>query len=64
MIFKFNNSYLYEINQRDFGIIGMSNFDRLMSDVNKKKNITLDITKQSLDFNFDKYSKIFLIHFY
>ena len=59
MIFKFNNSYLYEISQRDFWDIVMSNFDCLISEVNKKKNITLNITKQSLDFNFDKYSKNF-----
>ena len=59
MIFKFNNSYLYEISQKDFWDIGMSNFDCLISDVNKRENITLDITKQFLDFNFDKYSKNF-----
>lgn len=60
MIFKFNNSYLYEKNQKDFWDIGISNFDCFFSEVNKKENISLNITKQFIDSNFDKYSKNFL----
>lgn len=59
MIFKFNNSYLYEKNQKDFWDIGISNFECFFSEANKKENISLNITKH-IDFNFDKYSKNFL----
>ena len=31
MIFKFNNSYLYEKNQKDFWDIGISNFECVFS---------------------------------
>ena len=60
MIFRFNNSYLYEKNQKDFWDIGISNFECFISEANKKENISLNITKQFIDFNFDKYSNNFL----
>ena len=60
MIFKFNNSYLYEINQKDFWNIGISYYDELMTIINQKDNITLNLTKYIIDFKFDKTSSIFI----
>ena len=60
MIFRFNNSYLYEKNQKDFWDIGISNFECFISEANKKENILLNITKRFIDFNFDKYTNNFL----
>ena len=60
MIFKFNNSYLYEINQKDFWNIGISHYDELMSVINQKDNITLNLTKCIIDFKFDKTYSIFV----
>lgn len=61
LIFQFNNSYLYEINQEDFWNIGISHYDDLVNNINQKNNITLNITKSILDFNFAQESKNYII---
>ena len=44
--FKFNNSYLFETNQKDFWNIGNYNYDILIKNLNERKNISLDVTKK------------------
>jgi hypothetical protein len=43
-IYKFNNSYLYEANQKDFWDTGVAHYNELMNYINKKENNTLDLT--------------------
>ena len=64
IIFKFNNSYLYEINQKDFWNIGVSNYVRFIDTVNTKENISMNLTKYLISFDFKKNSKIFLESIY
>lgn len=60
MIFRFNNSYLYDINQKDFWDIGISYYDEFMNVMNQKNNISLNQAKYLNEFNFDKTSTKFI----
>ena len=59
-IFKFNNSYLYELNGKDFWKVGISNFDILMNDYKKKENLSLNLTKNNIDFDFHRIANDFI----
>lgn len=60
-IFKFNNSFLFESNRKEFWNIGVSSFDALMNAYNKRDTLTLNITKSYMDFDFDSNSNNFII---
>ena len=60
-IFKFNNSYLYELNGKDFWKVGISNFDILMNDYKKKENLSLNLTKNNIDFDFHRIANDFIV---
>ena len=59
-IFKFNNLYLYDSNGKDFWNIGISYYNKLMNDYKKKENITLNLTKNNIDFDFNGTSNDFI----
>ena len=60
IFFKFNNSYLYDINGKDFWDLWISHYDELLKEISKKDNISLNLTKNLIEFNFDKTAKKFL----
>lgn len=50
-LFKFNNSYLFEMLKNDFWSLGISNYDTLMNGLIERNNISLEITKKFIDLN-------------
>lgn len=60
-IFRFNNSYLYETNEKDFLDTSNSLFKEFMDVVEKIKKIYLNLTKNYIDLNnkFPENSKYF-----
>ena len=59
-IFEFNNSYLDEVNQKELWNFGIVYYRKLMDNISKKNNISLEDTKFFINFDFDNTSKNFI----
>jgi len=52
-IFKFNNSFLFEINQKELWEAGISHYKELINSINKKDSISLNLTKNYIEINIE-----------
>ena len=52
-IFKFNNSFLFEINQKEFWDAGIDHYKELINNINQKENISLKLTKNYIELNLE-----------
>ena len=61
--FKFNNSYLYEANQKEFWDVGIAHYDEFMNNITKIEKISLKLTKNYIDLynQFRESSKNFIV---
>ena len=60
IIFKFSNSYLFDVQQKDLWDIGVYHYNIFLKDVGKITNASLNQTKNLVDFDFAKKSKNYL----
>lgn len=60
LFFKFNNSYLFDVNQKDLWDIGIYHYNLFFKSLGQKTNISLNLTKYLLNFDFEKSSINFI----
>ena len=57
-IYKFNNSYLFDTYQKEFWDAGIAHYKELMDNINKKENISLNLTKKYIELNLEYHNNL------